>query len=83
MATGFLDGDDCLDEGVARVGRALVNVEDTEMLVEVGGRLADVEDVEMLEEITELDDLVASAGDAEVEPLIPASGLNRDPNAPS
>ncbi len=68
---------------MARVGKALIDVEDTEILVEVGGSLADVEDVEMLEEITELDDLVASAGDVEVEPLIPALGLNRYPNVPS
>ena len=68
---------------MTRVGRTLVKVEDFEMLVEVGKSLPDVEDVEMLEEITELDDLVASAGDVEVEPLIPASGLNRDPNVPS
>ena len=51
--------------------------------VGVGRALVSVEDVEMLEEMTELDDLVASAGDIEVEPLIPASGLNRYPNVRS
>lgn len=77
MSIGLFDGDRCLVEGVARVDEA-----DTEMFDEVGGVLADVEDVGMLEEITELDDVLASDGDVEVEPLISTPGLKRDPTAP-
>lgn len=99
IAVDLLDGDECSDVKVARVGKVLGDVEDTEMLDEAGGSFTDVEDVdlleveivemleaevvEMLEEMTEEDDIVASNGEVEVEPLNSASGLERDPTAPS
>lgn len=107
IAVDLLDGDECSGVKVARVGKVLGDVEDTEMLDEAGGSFTDVEDVdlleveivemleaevvemlepevvEMLEEMTEEDDIVASNGEVEVEPLNSASGLKRDPTAPS
>ena len=83
MATGLFEGDDCLDEGVARVGKVLGDVEDTEMLDEAVGRLANVEDVGMLEEMKEREVMVASNGDVEDEPLASVSDLNRSPVPPS
>lgn len=84
MSIGLFDGDGCLDEGVARAGNAIFNVEDTtEMLDEADGSLANAGDVGTLVEIIELDDIVASDGDVEVEPLIWASGLKRNPAPPS
>lgn len=71
MAICLFDDDDCLDAGVARVGKALGFVQDTEMLDKVSGSLAAVED-----------DVVASDGDVVIEPSIVASGLNRNPTAP-
>ena len=83
MATGLFEGDDCLDEGVARLGKVLGDVEDTEMLDEIARRLADVEDVGMLEEMIEREEMVASDGDVEDEPLASVSDLNRSPVPPS
>ena len=83
MATVLSEGDDCLDEGVTRVGKVIGDAEDTEMPDEAFGRLADVEDVGMLEEMIEREEMVASDGDVEDEPLASVSDLNRSPVPPS
>ena len=83
MAIGLLEGDNCLVEGVARVGKVLGDIEDTEILNEAVGRLTNIGDTRMLEEMTEREVIVASDGDVEDEPLASVSGLNRSPVPPS
>ena len=83
MSIDLIDADDGLGEVVAKVGKGLGNVEDIELLDSAGRSLANVEGVEMLEETTELDEIAADKGDAEVEPLTSKSDMKKNPGSPS